>query len=266
MSSSPYAPFLVVNGPYAKTIGINAGRGCFGPGAPSAVNTAIGRAIRLIMMNVGGAWLGVLDLDNQGHPNKYSMCIGELEEGSPWEPLHVERGFRPGESTVTVFAAHGSVATSDTKSAEPVALLEGVARMASNVGPGPAGTWMRRPIYPHQDSEFGRTPDISDQHICIVFSRDHANIFRKHSWSKSAVKQFLYQNVKAPFKHTNVFDPGRKERVRPDLRWLLDCPDMLVPLYSRPDSYQVIVAGFGSGDTQVIYSGKHSITRKIEAD
>jgi hypothetical protein len=266
MASSPYTPFLVVNGPYAKKIGVNAGRCCFGPGAPSAVNTVIGRAVRLIMMNVGGAWPVIVDADTHGHPNKYSMCIAEMEEESPWPPLHVERGFLPEESTVTVFAAHGNTATSVTKDSAPGPLLEQVARMACNVGPQPAGTWTRRPIYPHADDEFGREPEIADQHICILFSADHANIFRKHGWPKSAVKEFLHQRVKAPFKHVNAYDPSARNRVRPDLQWLFDYPDMEIPLYRRPESYQLVVAGFGSGDTQVIFSGKHSITRMIDVD
>jgi hypothetical protein len=96
------APLLIVNGPAAQQLNINCGVNCFGPGVRA--NATIGRAIRLILMNVGGSIPGVLDKSTLGHPGKYSYCIAEDEKGNPWGPLSVERGMPEDVSAVTVFA------------------------------------------------------------------------------------------------------------------------------------------------------------------
>src|SRR5712664_3135788 len=94
---------VIVNGPIARELDINAGDNLFGPGWRS--NATIGRALRLVMRNVCGSLPGLLDRGTVGHPGKLSYVIAENEAGSPWTPLHVERGFRPEQSTVTVIAA-----------------------------------------------------------------------------------------------------------------------------------------------------------------
>ena len=86
----------MLNGPIRKEIGLNCEGGALGPGAKSRVNTVLGRALRLCMMNIGYAYLGNGDMDTIGSPNKYSMCLGENEEQSPWDPYHVEMaGLKP---------------------------------------------------------------------------------------------------------------------------------------------------------------------------
>jgi hypothetical protein len=93
------APLIIVNGPIVERLRINCGRGVFGPGWRA--NATIGRALRLVLVNVGGAGPGV-DASQTGHPGKYTYCIAEYEAANPWEPLHVERGFARGQSVVTV--------------------------------------------------------------------------------------------------------------------------------------------------------------------
>jgi hypothetical protein len=104
-STGGSATLLVINGPIRRALDVNAGSNVFGPGWRA--NATIGRAIRLVTLNCLGALPGVLDRSTQGHPGKYTFCIAENEEASPWEPLHVERGFARDASTVTVFAAEG---------------------------------------------------------------------------------------------------------------------------------------------------------------
>src|SRR5919198_914260 len=89
--------------PVIQEIGLNSGDNVFGPGWRA--NATIGRALRLVLMNVCRAQPGVMDKSTLGHPGKYSYCIAENEVDSPWEPLHVERGLRRDQSAVTVFAA-----------------------------------------------------------------------------------------------------------------------------------------------------------------
>src|SRR5262245_32903341 len=97
------SPLLVVNGPARKRIGMNAGCNVFGSG--NRANATIGRAIRLVLLNVGGGWPGLLDKSTLGHPGKYTYCIAENEEASPFAPYHVEKGYQAGDSTVFLLAA-----------------------------------------------------------------------------------------------------------------------------------------------------------------
>src|SRR5512132_1695172 len=96
------APLIVVNGPIRARIELNAGAGVFGPG--HRANATIGRALRLIVRNVGGAAAGGITMSTLAHPGYFTFCIAENEEESPWSPLSVEAGFAPGESVISVFA------------------------------------------------------------------------------------------------------------------------------------------------------------------
>ena len=83
------SPLIIVNGPIRQRLGVNCAGGVFGPGYRA--NATIGRALRLIMINLGGTRAGQISMSTMGHPGRYTYCIGEYEEASPWEPLHAER-------------------------------------------------------------------------------------------------------------------------------------------------------------------------------
>src|SRR5258708_5846049 len=102
-STAGAAVLILINGPIARELAVNAGDNLFGPGWRA--NATIGRAVRLVMRNVIGSRPGTLDRGTLGHPGKLSYVIAENEIDSPWTPLHVERGFRAEQSTVTVIAA-----------------------------------------------------------------------------------------------------------------------------------------------------------------
>src|SRR4029434_3882712 len=97
------APLVIVNGPIRAELEINSGAGVFGPGARATAT--IGRAVRLVCVNLGGARPGDVSMSTLAHPGRYTYCIGEHAEGSAWESLAVEHGFAPGESTVALLAA-----------------------------------------------------------------------------------------------------------------------------------------------------------------
>jgi hypothetical protein len=101
VSTGSWAPFLAINGRIRNDIDINCSSGALSPG--DIANAAIGRAVGLIVRNIGGARKAIEDMGVIGNPGKYSLVIGEDEEASPWEPLSVERGFRKEDNTVTVF-------------------------------------------------------------------------------------------------------------------------------------------------------------------
>lgn len=131
------APIVIVNGPARHDCGpVESGFGCLGPGFRA--NAAIGRALRLAMMNIGGARPGVSDMALHGHPGKFTYCLGESEESSPFEPLHVARGYEPGQSVVTVAGVEapqsviGVVDADEPDSA--VRLLRSIGKSLARVG------------------------------------------------------------------------------------------------------------------------------------
>jgi len=109
VSTGSWAPCLIVNGPIRNEIHINGSSGAMSPG--DIANAAIGRAIGLIAKNIGGSRKGVEDMGVFGNPGKYTLVLGEYEEESPWEPLHVERGFKKDDSTVTLFLPNTYIQT-----------------------------------------------------------------------------------------------------------------------------------------------------------
>jgi len=105
-TTNPVAPLIIINGPIRRQLDINCGRNALGPGRRA--NATIGRAARLVMLNVGGATPGEVDKATLGMPGKYTMCIGENEEESPWAPCSVDRGYSRDQSTVTVACPQGT--------------------------------------------------------------------------------------------------------------------------------------------------------------
>lgn len=103
VTTNPITPFLLVNGPVRHKLDINCGTGCLGPGWRA--NATIGRAVRLMLHNIGGALPGLYSKSSFGSPLRYSYICGENEEENPWSPFHVDRGFSIDQSTVTVFRA-----------------------------------------------------------------------------------------------------------------------------------------------------------------
>jgi hypothetical protein len=110
-------PAIVVNGPIARSIGMNGGVNALGQG--NRANATVGRALQLVLRNVGGGVPGGIDRATLGSPSKYTLCFTEDEDGSPWEPLSVARGLPAGTSAVTVFAAEGPRGVADQRSRTP---------------------------------------------------------------------------------------------------------------------------------------------------
>ncbi|MPY91752.1 MAG: hypothetical protein GEV08_01420 [Acidimicrobiia bacterium] len=130
------APLVIVNGPVRQACGFRSGFGALGPGFRA--NAAVGRALRLAMINIGGGRAGESDMALLGHPGKFSYCLAEDEEASPFTPLHVHRGFAPEESVVTVVGAeapHSVICITDADDPDsPLRLLRSIAAGIANMG------------------------------------------------------------------------------------------------------------------------------------
>jgi hypothetical protein len=124
-TTMPTGPVIVVNGPIRRAIGMNSGKNVFGQG--NRANSSIGRALQLVIRNVGGGRPGEVDRATFGNPGKVSFCFAEDEEGSPWQPLSVDLGARPGASTVTLFPGEGPRSIVDQLSRDPESLARSLA-------------------------------------------------------------------------------------------------------------------------------------------
>jgi hypothetical protein len=167
------APLLVLNGPVRAALDVNCGAGVFGPGWRA--NAAIGRAVALVWRNVGGARPGVISMSTFGQSGRFTCCIGEWEEESPWEPLHVERGFAAGDSTVATMAAEPLQVVNDTTSRTARDLLTTVARSGEVIGS-------------HVHTGLGDT--------MLVIAPEHARTIAGDGWSKADVRQFLWEQTR----------------------------------------------------------------------
>ncbi|HEY1349077.1 MAG TPA: hypothetical protein VGF67_05575 [Ktedonobacteraceae bacterium] len=165
------APLLIVSGPVAQQLHINSGVNCFGPGVRA--NATIGRAIRLILMNVGGSLPGVLDKACLGHPGKYSYCIAEDMEGNPWESLGSERGMPADVSSVTVFAGEAPHYVNSHLSSTGERLVDGIVNtMMGTMYRG--GCWV------------------------LVLCPEHVTIFQRAGWDKEHIRQAIFAQATRP--------------------------------------------------------------------
>ena len=218
------APLIVVNGPVARELDINAGHNAFGPGRRS--NATIGRAIRLALLNIGGATPGSCDMSTFGSPAKYSYCVAENEAMSPWEPLHVERGFPADASTVSVFGAEGPHNINDHESVSGVGILKMVAGTVAITGTNNVTLPGGDPL--------------------IVFGPEHAATIARDGFSKADVKRYLYENTQVPFtRFSDEYIERRMKTLYPE-RFAKDGMNARAPMAGSPEEFAVIVLG-GSG-------------------
>ena len=248
-STGPHTPMLMINGPLAKTLTINSGRCALGPGAQSRNNIVIGRALRLILMNIGQAYPGLLDMDTIGSPNKFSMCLAENEEASPWEPYHVEQGFARETSTVTAFSVESQLELIDGRSTRPEDFLTLVAGTANTAGAACTSDWLL---------------PLRVWHSCLMVAPDHARSFEKHGWSKKDAREYLYENARVEwryFKHTKSRPP---QHFRPEWQWLEEAPDdYLLPITGGSDWFHIVVAGGPAGKSSYLTGLGQPVTKEI---
>jgi hypothetical protein len=232
-TTHPCTPLLIVNGSVAGRLGVHGGAGALGSGfRPNAV---IGRAVRLTLQNVGGAPPGVVDRATLGHPGKFAYCLAENEAASPWEPLHVERGFGREESTVTVVAAEAPHNVNDHGSTSAEALLAALAGTAATPG--------------------GNNVYLGGEPL-VLLSPEHAATVAASGWSKRDFKRAFWERARVPleaFSAENlarfaVIDPARFQDPAPDFRPALAASpdDIMVVVAGGPGKHSAIVPTFGA--------------------
>ncbi len=216
---------LIVNGPVARELDVNAGDNLFGPGWRA--NLTIGRAVRLVMRNVCGSRPGTLDRGTLGHPGKLSYVIAENEAESPWPPLHVERGFRPDQSAVTVVAAAGPRQFYNQLSNTAEGVLTTLADDMRS-----SGNLMGQPQF------------------VVVLAGEHMRTIAGDGWTKAMIREFLFahtQNSHAHLRRTHqmagAVQPDDETRMRP----LVESPDdiLVVAAGGRAGAFSCYIPGWG---------------------
>ena len=219
----------VINGPIARRLGINATNNVFGPGVRA--NAAIGRALRLILLNCLKYRPGSSDRATMGTPGKYTCCIAENEEHHPWEPWHVERGFRREQSTVTLVAACTMIQVWNYGNHEQ--LLRAIGDAISYLG---------------SIAILGQTP------AAVVLGGEHAELLRASGWSKPQIREFVVAHTGrsiADLKRTGRIDGAVSAEDEKTMHYAMDAPDelMLICAGSPIGAMSMVLPGFGSSKT-----------------
>lgn len=260
MSTASHGLFILVNGPIAKELNMNSKCGALGPGSPSYANTVIGRALSLVIMNVGHAYPGVMAMGDQGSPLKYSMCVAENEEDTPWEPFHTEKGYDRNISTVSTMFMYGMCSFQDMASHTAEGLAKGLCTVVANVGALGSGLWVTGRMGDPRYNAYAREENL------ILLCPEHAQVFARDGWGKDALRQYLYDHARVPMELVMLSKtPESVRKSHPELTWMLDHPELPVPVVETPDCFQIAVVG-GSGATSFYFEGARGMfTLPVEA-
>jgi hypothetical protein len=235
------APWIIVNGPLAATLGVNGGLNCLGQG--NRANATLGRALRLVLQNIGGALPGQMDRATHGQPGKYTFCCAENEAANPWQALHVERGFNADENVVTVVGAAGTL-NLNSHSKDAADLLRAIALSL---------------VYPtSNDYHFAGAP-------WVILSPEHAEVLKSGGLSKDDVKRGIWEQSKMEAGRFARKDYDRAKHAREkELGGFL--PDTPVPIAPTPAEIGIIVAG-GPGTHSVYvptFGQTRAVSRKVK--
>jgi hypothetical protein len=220
-TTHPGAHLMILHGPVRQELDVNCRAGVFGHGWRA--NATLGRALRLILINIGGNKPGVTDMATHGHPGKFTYTMGEDEEGSPWAPFHVERGLKRETSAVTMLCAEAPHNINDQKSRTPQLYLGSAASAMCHLG--------ANGIY--------RSGLKSEQ--MLVIPAESAQWLHEHGWSKQDVRQYLFDTARQPVR--NLRGRGGWE-MSPLPRFVnSEDDDAMVPIVPTADDILIVVAG-----------------------
>ena len=228
------SPVLVVSGPIRHRIGMNMRLGALGQG--TRANATIGRALRLLVRNLGGAQPGGTERSTFGSPMKFTMCFAEWEERSPWTPLHVERGFRAEDSVVTAFAMTGGPALCVDQSSRSARQLAGSIALSLEA------------------AHHVRTHNTSD--TLLVVSPEHVDTLARDSFDKDDLREHV-QNVTArPLRELAADEdvgggiPRQRLQAMPAERQA-----RRTPKFAAKENLHIVVAGSEAGKFSAVFHG-----------
>jgi hypothetical protein len=245
-------PIVVVNGPIRHRLGMNMKVGALGSG--NRANATIGRAVKLALRNVGGARPGEIERTALGGPGKYTACYPEWEERSPWEPLHVERGFRAEDSVVTVFGLEPG----------PRLIVDQLSRTAHALA-GSLGMALESCWHPKLHG-YGE--------VLLVISPEHADTIKRDGWSKAQVRNRIQEASARPIRELLPDANAGEGMALRNFGLSNPTPEQLeqrIPKFRKPENINIIVTGGEAGKFSSAFGGwfsgpmgSISVSRKIE--
>ena len=241
-TTHPVAVLVMVHGPAAAAAGIVSGPGCFGPGF--AANAAIGRAVRLVLLNVAGAKPGVGDRATQATPAKFGFCAAENVDASPWPPFHTTRGLRATESAVTVFGCEGPHNIQDHGSNTALGILQTIAGAMGQAG---------------SNNILARGEPI------LVFGPEHAATVAAEGWDRPRIQSYIFENARYPAGRLSPeFLDSVGQRLDDPEKAAPVGPGSLLPIADGPEQIHILVAG-GPGKHSAWMPTFGGMTRPVTA-
>jgi hypothetical protein len=245
-------PVIIVNGPIRERIGMNMGMMALGYG--HRANATIGRAVKLTLRNVGGAKPGDIERSTLGSIGKFTTCFAEFEERSPWEPLHVERGFKKTDSVVTVFGLESSsrqIADQTSRTAHA---------LCGSLGLGLEACW-----HPKQHGT---------GEVLLIVCPEHADTISREKWTKAQVRGRIQEITSRPLREL-IPDAESGEGVPLKALGLTNPTaeqlEQRIPKFRKPEYINMIVAGGEAGKFSAVFAGwvsgpmgSSSVSRRIE--
>ncbi|MGE0558834.1 MAG: hypothetical protein AB7E73_15085 [Burkholderiales bacterium] len=236
------APLVIVNGPVVQELDINCGHNAFGPGHQA--NATIGRAIRLALVNIGGAIPALGDMSTFGSPAKYTYLAAENEAESPWQPLHVERGVPKGASAVTVIGAECLHNVNDHESLSAEGILMTIAGTMATTG--------------NNDVYYAAQP-------LVIMSPEHAKTVAG-GFSKAEAKRFLQQHATLPMNKFSRENIERRLKVTYKDLYANAAPDAPVHVLQNAEDLLIAVIGGAGKHSAVVptFGATKAVTRALK--
>jgi hypothetical protein len=237
-TTNPLTLLTVVNGPIARELDINGGNNCLGQGWRA--NATIGRAVRLMLLNIGGGIPGSGDKATQGTAAKFTSCIAENEADSPWQPFHVDKGFAPDDSVVSLHRFSGPANIQDHDSESALGVLTTFALALKGI------VWFSWKTH--------------RSHPLFLMGPEHAATLARGGYTKDDVKRYLWEHAHVPVSETSpdwqanqyydelLEETGQREVIPPAPHW---------------SAIQIVVAG-GPGLHSSWCPGSDPVLRRIE--
>jgi hypothetical protein len=238
-TTHPCGVLIVVNGPISKKLQINSNGNAFGSGIKA--NATIGRALSLVLLNIGGGIPGQIDKSTQGNPCKYTYCVAENEEANPWQPFHVEKGFHPEDSTVTVFAAEGPHNINDHDSTSGIGILKTIAATMATAGNNNFIFFSGEPV--------------------LMLGPEHAAAIAGDGFSKEQVKEYIFKNARLPLE--KISEGHIQYRAKQPERYGQFINSDMIPVAKKENIVVMVVGGAGRHSCFIPTFGLNNMVTKI---
>jgi len=217
------APLIIVNGPVRRELNFHSRQNVFSNVARA--NSTLGRALQLILLNLGGARPDGIDMSALGNPGKFSYCIAENEEENPWEPLHAEHGLGRDQSAVTLFAAEAPHGVSEHNARTARGVLRAISYALATV-------WNYR--------------NCMGFEALVVLGPEHVRTIHRDGFTKQNVREFLFENTGIPLRCYDS-EPGEGVAQRGSYQEIVIDGEPCYQKFRTPESIKIVVAGGTAG-------------------